>query len=211
MNNDIALLRCQSLKVASVSSISATITAMKLPKRFDLLEPSVPLVFTDGTKVYDDLAKRYKRHRQGYFILAPSGAGKTHFISLQAEKHWLDGDELWMLTKAHPEGEWWLEGLDVIKQIESRSDVITDEARKLGFWVIGSSNVFLKPDAIVIPNWRTHKRWVAKRQAGDYDGGATTDQLAGLLRHRKVIARWEKQGVPRFKSVEEAASYLAAK
>lgn len=184
---------------------------MKLPKRFDLLGQSVPLMFADGTTVYEDLAKRYVRHEKGYFILAPSGSGKTHFIDSQKEKHWLDGDELWMLTKAHPEGEWWLEDLDIINQIEARSDVITIEAKNLGFWIIGASNVFLKPDAIVIPDWETHKKWIAKRQTGSYDGGATTEQLEGVLKHRKIIARWEAQGVPSFKTVGEAASYLAAK
>ncbi|MBI3984080.1 hypothetical protein HY346_02160, partial [Candidatus Microgenomates bacterium] len=123
----------------------------KLKKRFDLLEPNVPLVYADGTEVYKKLAKKYRIHATGYYILAPSGAGKTHFINSQEVKHWIDGDVLWMSAKAHPEGEWWLQSLLEIIEIERRSDVITVQAKKLGFWIIGSDNYDLVPDAIVIP------------------------------------------------------------
>ena len=37
-----------------------------------------------------------------------------------------------------PKGEWWLEPLDVIDEVDQRSDIITVQAKKLGFglWVL---------------------------------------------------------------------------
>lgn len=141
--------------------------------------------------------------------MAPSGAGKTHFVESQKEPHWLDGDDLWMSAKAHPDGPWWLEPLETITEIDSRSDVITVEAKKLGFWIVGASNSWLKPDAIVIPHWSTHKKWIGIREKTIYDGGATSDKLDQVISHRKWILKWEKQGVPKFKTVEAATEFLA--
>jgi hypothetical protein len=182
-----------------------------LEKRFDLLDDTTPVVFTDGTKVYEDLAKTYKTHKVGYFILAPSGAGKTHFVNAQKQSDWIDGDVLWMTAKAHPEGEWWLKPLDEIMEIERRSDIITTQAKKLGFWIIGTDCYSIVPDAIVIPHWSTHKKYIRMRESGDYDGGATSAQFEGLLRARKWMAGFARKGVPKFNSVSEAASYLAKK
>lgn len=182
-----------------------------LPKRFDLLDESTPLVFTDGTEVYKELAKTYKTHEQGFYILAPSGAGKTHFVNSQTEKNWMDGDVLWMTTKAHPEGEWWLKPLPEIQEIERRSDIITTQAKKMGFWIIGADCYDIIPDAVVVPRWNTHKKYVRAREQGDYDGGATSAQFEGLLRSRRWVASFTKKGVPKFSSVEEAATYLASK
>lgn len=178
---------------------------------FNLLESNTPLSFTDGTEVYKKLALEYRTHANGYFILAPSGAGKTHFVNNQKEKDWIDGDILWMLANAHPDGPWWTEGLDRIMEIDQRSDIITIEAKKLGFWIVGASNNFLKPDAIVIPEWETHKKWIAHREQNNYDGGATTDRLNQVISHREWILQWETKGVPKFGTMEEAALFLSAK
>lgn len=184
---------------------------MKLKKKYHLLDPLTPVVYADGSKIYARLARTYIRHDKGYFVLAPSGSGKTHFVKSQKNKHWLDGDELWMLAKSHPEGEWWLKNIEEIIEIERRSDVITAEAKKLGFWIIGADNYDLVPDAIVLPDWETHKEYIRKREESDYDGGATSDQLERVKKARKWIARHTKFGVPQFKSVQEAAEYLASK
>lgn len=141
--------------------------------------------------------------------MAPSGAGKTYFMDRQKGKHWLDGDTLWEATNAHPKGFWWTWGLDVITEIDQRSDIITIQAKKLGFWIIGASNNFLKPDAIVLPHWSTHKRYILQRESKNYDGGATSDRLGQVLGHRRWIRKWVKQGVPCFKSVKEATDFLA--
>jgi len=177
---------------------------------YPLFPQKTPLVFADGSKVYEKLATKYTRHDRGYFILAPSGAGKTHFVENQKETHWLDGDDLWMMAKAHPDGDWWNQSLEVIHYVEQKSDVITTEAKKLGFWVIGASNYWLKPDAIVIPDWETHKKWIGIRETTDYDGGATSDKLDQVKSHREWILTWQEQGVPKFETVAEAANFLAA-
>ena len=134
-------------------------------KRFDLLKLNTPLVFADGTEVYKEFKKKYITHKIGYFILAPSGAGKTHFVINQKEPHWIDGDEVWMSARAHPDNQWWLEPLDVINEIDQRSDIITVKAKKI------------------------------KKVTG----------------HRNWIAKWKKQGVPSFKSMEEATEFLEKK
>lgn len=175
-----------------------------------LLDPKTPLMFNDGTEVYKELAKKYRTHDNGFFILAPSGAGKTHFIKSQKELHWIDGDDLWMATNAHPDGAWWLEGIDRINEIDQRSDVVTIEAKKLGFWILGASNAFLPPDAIVIPDWETHKHWISYRENNNYDGGATSDKLDQVESHREWILQWEKKGVPKFETVEKAVNYLTS-
>ncbi len=182
-----------------------------IEKHKKLLDPSIPLIFQDGTKVYAELAKKYITHKLGFFVMAPSGAGKTHYVKSQKEPHWLDGDDLWMATNAHPDGAWWLEGLDRITEIDQRSDIITIEAKKLGFWIVGASNAFLPPDAIVVPDWETHKKWIGIRENTNYDGGATSDKLDQVISHRNWILKWEKKGVPKFDTVEQATEFLSKK
>ncbi|PJA47249.1 hypothetical protein CO172_02385 [Candidatus Uhrbacteria bacterium CG_4_9_14_3_um_filter_36_7] len=167
-----------------------------------------PLMFTDGTKIYQKLTQEYITHKKGLFILAPSGAGKTYFIKNQKKKDWLDGDVIWEASNAHPKGAWWLESLEVTDEIDQRSDVITTQAKRLGFWIMGASNFWLKPDAIVLPNWSTHKKYIRIREQTNYDGGATSDRLSQVLKHRKWIHGWTKKGVPAFKSIDEAVDYL---
>ncbi len=173
-----------------------------------LYPPKTPLMFSDGTKIYKKFAKEYITHKKGLFILAPSGTGKTYYIKNQTKNHWIDGDALWECTGAHPQGAWWKEGDPVIDIIDQRSDVITTEAKKLGFWIMGASNNWLKPDAIVIPDWKIHKKYIKLREQTNYDGGATSEDHAQVLGHRKFILQWAKKGVPKFKTIEEAVNYL---
>lgn len=175
------------------------------------LDPDTPLVFADGTAIYAEFGKEYKVHKKGFFIMAPSGAGKTYFVNQQKEKDWIDGDQLWEATGAAPKGEWWLAGDQAINEVDQRSDAITVQAKKLGFWVIGASNYWLVPDASVLPDWETHKRYIEFREKNNYDGGATSDRLDQVLGHRKWIEKWAKQNnVPIFPSVQEAADYLSS-
>ena len=173
------------------------------------LDFDTPLVFADGTAYWDEIRRKYIVHKKGFFILGPSGVGKTHFVKNQAEPHWIDGDAIWMGTNAAPAGEWWLRSGKDIGIIDSRSDVMTSQAKMLGLWVVGASNFWLKPDAIVLPHWSTHQKYIRHRETHDYDGGAKSDAFAQVLWHRRWIARYTKQGVPRFDSVQEAAAYLA--
>jgi hypothetical protein len=176
-----------------------------------LLSMETPLVFADGTEFFKTLAKDYVVHEKGFFILGPSGVGKSHYYRNQkeGERHWIDADRLWRWSKAMPKGAWWEKGLEVSQDVESKCDIITAEAKKMGFWLIGSANNWLVPDAIVIPHWRTHVKFIKKREL-NFDGGArsTPKDLAQVKSHRKLISLWEKKGVPKFNSVEEAIMYL---
>lgn len=174
------------------------------------MDPDTPVIFTDGTSFYAELAKTYIRHAKGLFILAPSGTGKTYFVDNQTEMHWIDGDYLWPAAKADLSDDSWNSNKEMVEGINIKSDVITYQAKKLGFWIVGSSNSFLKPDAIVLPDWETHKKYIRDREATHYDGGAKVEDYDGVLAHRDIIARWEKQGVPCFKSIQEAAADLGA-
>jgi hypothetical protein len=170
-----------------------------------------PLVFTDGTETYNEVAKEFIRHKKGFFILGPSGIGKSHYIRNQSpnEKHWIDADWLWRLTRAMPVGAWW-EKIEDIIDVEQRCDIITAESKRQGFWMLGSSCNWYTPDAIVVPRWQTNVKFVKIREK-NYDGGITTERLPQLKAHRKEILGWQKKGVPRFYSVPEAIEYLESK
>lgn len=180
-------------------------------ERSEIKSVDTPLVFKDGSVVYKKFSDEYITHKNGLFILAPSGVGKTHFINRQKDKHWIDGDILWEMTGAHPDSAWWTQGDDVINEVDFRSDLITQEAKRLGFWIMGASNSWLKPDAIVIPDWEIHKKYIGHRENNNYDGGATSKNHDQVLKHRNKILGYEKQGVPKFQSVEEAVNYLVRK
>jgi len=190
-----------------------TITKKEFEKlNAQLLDIKTPLVFADGFSVYNKFARRHVPHKKGFFILAPSGSGKTYFVDHQKEKHWVDGDILWKRTGAHPKGDWWHWGKEAIIETDQKSDIITIQAKKFGFWIIGASNDFLIPDAIAIPPWNTHKKYITSREAREsFDGeGATSDGLEQVKNHRKIILQYTKQGVPKFDSIVEATDYLAS-
>jgi hypothetical protein len=173
-----------------------------------------PIRFVDGSEFYEKLSKKYVRHDYGLFILAPSGVGKTHFCNNQVKPHWIDGDELWIGAGAQPspEEEFWNQGIDVINTVDQRSDIVTNDAKLQGFWVMGASCYWLKPDAIVIPEWDTHVAQIKHREKNNYDGGVKSNQLEQVREHIKSIQRWNINfGVPEFKSVELAVSTLTSK
>lgn len=169
------------------------------------------VIYSDGDSFYDALGDKYIKHKYGLFILAPSGAGKTHFTKSQTEQHWIDGDDLWIDAGAQPppSEKWWDQGIDIINRVDQRSDVITSEAKQKGFWIIGASSYWLPPDAIVIPDWDTHVSYIKNRQENNYDGGATLDALEQVKTHIEFIEKWNTEhGVPKFKSIQEAVDSL---
>jgi len=168
-----------------------------------------PVVFQENNSFYEEFGKKYIRHEKGLFILGPSGSGKSYYCKNQKDKHWIDGDELWTAAKAHPDGPWWKEPIDVMDRIDCRSDVITMEAKKQGFWIMGASNHWLKPDAIVIPDWETHKRYIVLRETENYDGGATSEDYLQVKGHIEFIKKWNTDyGVPMYSSIQEAVENL---
>jgi len=170
-----------------------------------------PVIFQEGDNLYKTFESKYLTHERGLFILAPSGTGKTYYCTHQQAQHWIDGDELWIAAGAHPDGAWWNESIEVINRIDNRSDVITMEAKELGFWIMGASNLWLKPDAIVIPDWETHLGYIMHRETNNYDGGATSEGLEQVREHIAVIKKWNTDfGVPMFNSIEEAVEALTS-
>jgi hypothetical protein len=130
--------------------------------------------FCEGKAVYKKFLKKYKQHKKGLFIVAPSGSGKTYYVNHQTGNDWIDGDEIWMATGAQPDRAWWTEGPEVINHVDQRCDVTTEECRRLGLWIMGASNYWLVPDAVVIPDFRIQKKYIVKRENTAYDGGATS-------------------------------------
>lgn len=174
----------------------------------DIPEITEQLIFTNGKKVYTQLAKEYIRHSSGLFILAPSGSGKTYFVEHQTRKDWIDGDLLWSITGADNSSDDWNDNIDDVMEINARSDVITQQAKKQGFWVIGSSNLYLKPDAIVIPDKSTHIKYITKREKSNYDGGAKINDLEGVNEHITWMKNTWDGKVPFFSTIDDAVSYL---
>jgi len=169
--------------------------------------PSV--IFQENDSFYNQIGQKYIQHKKGLFILGPSGSGKTYFCKNQAEPHWIDGDELWTTAGAHPDTAWWKEPIDVINRIDQRCDVITMEAKLQGFWIVGASNYWLKPDAIVIPDWETHVQYITGREGANYDGGATSDDFDQVKGHIDFIKKWNTDfDVPLYTSVSDAVKEL---
>jgi hypothetical protein len=170
-----------------------------------------PVIYSDGKEYFNKLESRYEKHSKGLFVMTPSGTGKTYFCDRQPEPHWIDGDVLWFETGAQPplEYEGWNKGVPVIERVEQRCDVITAAAIDRGFWIMGSVNFWLKPDAIVIPPLELLMERIKKRQESGYDGGLTEEHYEQLKTHIRIITRWNTEhGVPLFKSIEKAVSAL---
>lgn len=181
---------------------------MTTPTPASDLNADTPVVFCDGSLVFNDLKNEdYIAHQTGLFILAPSGTGKTYFVNGQFVNNWIDGDYLWSICGADYTDETWNGNMEEVMEINARCDTITLQAKKAGLWVVGSSNLFLQPDAIVLPNWRTHQRYITARENIRYGDGATTVDLEAVKQHRSWIRRWRKYGVPCFESITEATKY----
>jgi len=167
-----------------------------------------PVIFSDGSEIFTRLKKEFISHKEGRFILASSGTGKTHYVENQKDKHWIDGDYFWSLTQADLLPDEWIYDSSIVDEVNNRCDVMTQQAKKQGLWIVGSSNNWLQPDAIVIISDQTQKQYIKKRQVGDYDGGATDMDFAAIQRHNAFIKSWADKGVPQFSSIEDAAIYF---
>lgn len=170
------------------------------------------VIYSDGQQFFDELKQKYRTHEKGLFIMTPSGAGKTYYCKNQSEQDWIDGDDLWVESGAQPSPDtaWWDKGVPVIERVEQRCDVITAQAIDRGFWVMGSVNFWLKPDAIVIPEWDVLIGRIKMRQeSGEYDGGMTDAHHEQVRTHIRIISKWNTEhGVPKFTSIEDAVRAL---
>ena len=168
-----------------------------------------PVIFTNGAAFFEDLETKYVKHTKGLFIMTPSGAGKTYYCTRQQEQHWIDGDTVLTDAGAQPKSDWWNQGVPVIERVEQRCDVITRQCVDKGFWIMASINAWLKPDAIVIPDWGVLTAQIASRQQNNYDGGLTSEQQDQLKKGIEIIQKWNTEhGVPLYKSIDEAVTEL---
>lgn len=182
--------------------------------------------YTEEGHLHEKLLAHYTRHKRGYFILGPSGCGKSYFVNHLSNKHdWIDGDMIWTATHAQPRTAWWEAGDSApsLRLIDAMSDVITYQAVQQGYRIIGASNLWLRPDAVVLPPLEKHTEYLTMRSTGEnYDGGLTIDQLSNVKEHRerirlnaqnpqltyRTIDTKNIEPVPIFESVEEAARFL---
>lgn len=172
------------------------------------MDIQTPIIFADGTNTFDKLKSEYLVHERGLFILASSGSGKSHYVSSQEAKHWIDGDVFWPLTGADPLHDEWEDDFEVVMEVNSRCDVMTYQAKKQGLWIIGSSNNWLRPDAVVILEKDKQRKFIQSRQKNNYDGGATEEDFENVQRHNSFIRQWVDRGVPLFSKIDEATSYF---
>ncbi|PIR98166.1 MAG: hypothetical protein COT89_00425 [Candidatus Colwellbacteria bacterium CG10_big_fil_rev_8_21_14_0_10_42_22] len=171
------------------------------------------VIYTDGREFFKELEEKYIKHDRGLFILTPSGAGKTYYCKNQEVQNWIDGDEIYFETKAEPpvESKWWDKGYQVINRVEQRCDVITAQVVDRGFWIMGSINHWLKPDAIVLPPISTLMERVKVRENNEYVGGLKEEHMDQMIQHMGIIRNWlVEYGVPEYKSIEEAVESLTS-
>lgn len=118
----------------------------------------------ENNKIFDELKKKYIVHNKGKIILGPSCIGKTTFIKSQVgkKKHWIDTDVImskldlnWHFNESDPNQE----------ELNYRiCDFYLAQLKLQGFWILGSLFWDYKPDAIILPKWKEHKKLLKKRE-----------------------------------------------
>jgi len=167
-------------------------------------------IFAEGKSVYSKLKNAFKTHKSGKFILAPSGAGKSHYIKHQTDSSWVDADEIWIPTGCFElADEWWNNGEERIREVFTKCDLMTIVARRIGFRLMGAmSNYNLVPDAIVLPPWKQHTRFIEARSINGDAHGLKSEELQMVKEHRKELHLYAKEsGTMIFDSIEDAVEH----
>lgn len=73
---------------------------------------------------------------------------------------------------------------------------------------MGFSNSYLKPNAIVMPPWETHKAYIRKRAYSKYNSVLREEDLSEVKAHRLWIEHWKAVKVPRYEAIVLAAQIL---
>ena len=155
-------------------------------------------MFCDGSKIYDNYSKTYKKHKKGYVILGPPGIGKTHYVKHQKENNWIDQDDLYNDLGV----EWHYKENDkkYSKLNYLRADYISEQTKLLGYRIIGSLFWNYKADAIVIPPIELHKHYLLNRY--DLD-------LEFVLQVRNILLEQSKKdNIPLFTNINSAIQFL---
>ena len=164
--------------------------------------------FCNGSNIYANYDKKYKRHNKGLVILGPPGLGKTTFVRKNEDIIWKNGGKLDWIDQddlLHELGVDWhfnSSNKDDFRLNYLRADYITEQSKQLGFWLIGSLFWEYKADAIVIPPWNIHSEYIKKRS--DLDPNVVKDIRKLLFKHAKLMK------IPIFSSIEEAVSKITA-
>ena len=162
--------------------------------------------FSNGSKVYKKYDKKYKRHEKGLVILGPPGLGKTTFVRKNEadiiksgqKLDWIDQDDL--LHELGVDWQFNSNNQEDFRLNYLRADYITEQSKQLGYWLIGSLFWEYKADAIVIPPWSIHEKYVKKR-------GDLNPHMVKQI--RKLLFKQAKQmKIPLFLSIEDAVESL---
>lgn len=162
------------------------------------------LKFIDGKDIADDFNTEYKRHKKGYVLLAPPGAGKSYFISKQTgtDKHWIDSD---MIMGPKSLNVQWNNKSGTVDEILGylRADYMLTQCKMYGYRIMGSLFWEYKADAMVIPPLKLHKKYTEKRK--DLDNN-------NLNKMRQIFRNHAKNNnIPIFNSIKNAVKYLEKK
>ena len=156
--------------------------------------------FTDGTDIYNNFNKEYKRHTMGTVILGPPGIGKTTFVKSQTgiKKDWIDSDSLFGNRSLNIK---WENTTNSIEEKLSylRADYMLEQSKLYGYKMIGALFWEYKADAIVIPPLELHTLYASTRK--DLD-------LCKIQKWRNTfLEHAEKYNIPVFDSIIEAVKY----
>jgi hypothetical protein len=165
--------------------------------------------FVKNPDLYNKALEKAAKHKVGYFIFAPSCSGKSYYLDRASTNDWIDGDFIWEDSGAHPPvaTKWWQDSdVDNLDLIDIKADIVTDEVRKMGGWIMGASTYFLRPDAVVLLPWATHKSYALKRANELNSSGEQKIEKLKRMR-RSYFKRFKKNKVPVFKSIEEAVKF----
>lgn len=103
--------------------------------------------FQENTTIYEKALEKVNKHNIGYYIFAPSCSGKSYYLNSKSNNDWIDGDFIWEESGAHPDSrtKWWEdENVYNLDLIDIKADIVTDEVRNIGGWMMGASTFFFE-------------------------------------------------------------------